>query len=37
VRDARDVGAARAAGAGAAILGRAVLEGRLDLAEALAC
>jgi phosphoribosylformimino-5-aminoimidazole carboxamide ribotide isomerase len=37
VRDARDVAAARAVGAGAAILGRAVLEGRLDLAEVLAC
>jgi len=37
VRDARDIAAARDAGAGAAILGRAVLEGRLALAEALAC
>jgi phosphoribosylformimino-5-aminoimidazole carboxamide ribotide isomerase len=37
VRDLADLQAARAAGAGAAILGRAVLEGRLDLAEALAC
>jgi phosphoribosylformimino-5-aminoimidazole carboxamide ribotide isomerase len=37
VRDARDIVAARAAGASAAILGRAVLEGRLELAEALSC
>jgi phosphoribosylformimino-5-aminoimidazole carboxamide ribotide isomerase len=37
VPHARDSAAARDAGAGAAILGRAVLEGRLDLAEALAC
>jgi phosphoribosylformimino-5-aminoimidazole carboxamide ribotide isomerase len=37
VRDERDVAAARAAGAGAAILGRALLEGRLALAQALAC
>lgn len=37
VRDAADVAAARAAGASSAILGRALLEGRLDLAEALAC
>jgi phosphoribosylformimino-5-aminoimidazole carboxamide ribotide isomerase len=37
VRDAADVAAARDAGASAAILGRALLEGRLDLAEALAC
>ena len=37
VRDAADIDAARTAGARAAILGRAVLEGRLDLAEALAC
>ncbi len=37
VRSIDDVRAAREAGAGAAILGRALLEGRLDLAEALAC
>ena len=37
VRDADDVAAARAAGASSAILGRALLEGRLDLGEALAC
>lgn len=37
VRSIGDVRAAREAGAGAAILGRALLEGRLDLAEALAC
>jgi phosphoribosylformimino-5-aminoimidazole carboxamide ribotide isomerase len=37
VRDVGDVRAARASGAGAAILGRALLEGHLDLAEALAC
>ena len=37
VRDARDVAAARDAGASAAILGRALLDGRLALAEALAC
>lgn len=37
VRDIRDIAAARAAGASAAILGRAVLEGRLDVEEALAC
>jgi phosphoribosylformimino-5-aminoimidazole carboxamide ribotide isomerase len=37
VRDALDIAAARDAGAGAAILGRALLEGRLDLAQALAC
>jgi phosphoribosylformimino-5-aminoimidazole carboxamide ribotide isomerase len=37
VRDADDIVAARAAGARAAILGRALLEGRIDLAGALAC
>jgi phosphoribosylformimino-5-aminoimidazole carboxamide ribotide isomerase len=37
VRDLGDLRAARAAGAGAAILGRALLEGRLDVAEALSC
>jgi phosphoribosylformimino-5-aminoimidazole carboxamide ribotide isomerase len=37
VRDVRDIVAARDAGASAAILGRAVLDGRLALAEALAC
>jgi phosphoribosylformimino-5-aminoimidazole carboxamide ribotide isomerase len=37
VRDAGDVAAARAAGAGAAILGRALLEDRLALAQVLAC
>jgi phosphoribosylformimino-5-aminoimidazole carboxamide ribotide isomerase len=37
VRDARDIVAARAAGASAAILGRALLDGRLALAEALSC
>lgn len=37
VRDAGDVAGARDAGASAAILGRALLEGRLDLREALAC
>jgi phosphoribosylformimino-5-aminoimidazole carboxamide ribotide isomerase len=37
VRDTGDIAAARAAGASAAILGRAVLDGRLALAEALAC
>ena len=36
-RDVADVAAARAVGAGGAILGRALLEGRLGLAEALAC
>ena len=36
-RDAADVAAARRAGAGGAILGRALLEGRLGLGEALAC
>jgi phosphoribosylformimino-5-aminoimidazole carboxamide ribotide isomerase len=37
VRDLEDLRGARATGAGAAILGRALLEGRLGLAEALAC
>ncbi|KGQ18473.1 1-(5-phosphoribosyl)-5-[(5- phosphoribosylamino)methylideneamino] imidazole-4-carboxamide isomerase [Lysobacter dokdonensis DS-58] len=37
VRDLDDVRAARGAGCGGAILGRALLEGRFDLAEALAC
>lgn len=37
VRDADDVRALRATPAAAVILGRSLLEGRLDLAEALAC
>jgi len=37
VRNVDDVLAARSAGASAAILGRALLEARFDLAEALAC
>lgn len=37
VRDARDVAAAAAAGCSGVVLGRALLEGRLTLAEALAC
>jgi phosphoribosylformimino-5-aminoimidazole carboxamide ribotide isomerase len=37
VRDLADVRAARAAGAGAAILGRALLQGRFTVAEAMAC
>jgi phosphoribosylformimino-5-aminoimidazole carboxamide ribotide isomerase len=37
VRDLADLRGARASGAGGAILGRALLEGRLGLAEALAC
>lgn len=37
VRDAADVAAARAAGCAGAVLGKALLEGRLSLAEALAC
>lgn len=37
VRNVEDIVAARAAGASAAILGRALLEGRLQLAEALSC
>lgn len=37
VRDAADVRAARAAGCAGAVLGKALLEGRIDLGEALAC
>lgn len=37
VRDVSDVSSARDAGCAGAILGRALLEGRLSLAEALAC
>ena len=37
VRDAADVRAAREAGCGGVVLGRALLEARLDLAEAFAC
>lgn len=37
VRDAADVAAARAAGCAGAVLGKALLDGRLSLAEALAC
>lgn len=37
IRDVADVAAARAADCGGAVLGRALLEGRLPLAEALAC
>ena len=37
LRDAADVIAARAAGCGGAVLGKALLEGRLSLADALAC
>jgi phosphoribosylformimino-5-aminoimidazole carboxamide ribotide isomerase len=37
VRDARDLRAARDAGCAGAVLGRALLEGRIELAEALAC
>ena len=37
VRDASDVSAARAAGCAGAVLGKSLLEGRLALAEALAC
>ena len=37
VRDAADIGAARAAGCTGVVLGRALLEGRLALADALAC
>jgi phosphoribosylformimino-5-aminoimidazole carboxamide ribotide isomerase len=36
-RSVDDVAKAREAGAGGAILGRALLEGRLRLAEALSC
>ncbi|MDG2526660.1 1-(5-phosphoribosyl)-5-[(5-phosphoribosylamino)methylideneamino]imidazole-4-carboxamide isomerase [Stenotrophomonas sp. HITSZ_GD] len=37
VRDLDDVAAARAAGCAGVVLGKALLEGRLDLREALAC
>ena len=37
VRDVADVAAARAAGCAGAVLGKALLEGRLQLQEALAC
>ncbi len=37
VRDVADVRAAQAAGCDGVVLGRALLEGRIDLAEALAC
>ncbi len=37
VRDLADVRAARSAGCAGAVLGRALLEGKLDLAEALTC
>lgn len=37
VRDADDVAAARAAGCAGAVLGKALLDGRLSLVEALAC
>jgi len=37
VRDLADVAAAKAAGCGGAVLGKALLEGRLQLSEALAC
>ena len=37
IRDVADVAEARAAGCGGAILGKALLEQRMDLAEALAC
>ncbi|MBS0193566.1 MAG: 1-(5-phosphoribosyl)-5-[(5-phosphoribosylamino)methylideneamino]imidazole-4-carboxamide isomerase [Proteobacteria bacterium] len=37
VRDLDDVRAARAAGCAGVVLGRALLEGQVDLAEALAC
>jgi len=37
IRDVSDVVAARAAGCSGAILGKALLEQRMDLAEALAC
>ena len=37
VRDLDDLREARATGAGGAILGRALLEGRFDMAQALAC
>ena len=37
VRDLDDVAAAKAVGCGGAVLGKALLEGRLQLSEALAC
>ncbi|KRG40279.1 1-(5-phosphoribosyl)-5-[(5-phosphoribosylamino)methylideneamino] imidazole-4-carboxamide isomerase [Stenotrophomonas pictorum JCM 9942] len=37
VRDAADIRAAKAAGCGGAVLGKALLEGRLHLEEALSC
>jgi phosphoribosylformimino-5-aminoimidazole carboxamide ribotide isomerase len=37
VRDVADVAAAKAAGCGGAVLGKALLEGHLQLGEALAC
>jgi len=37
MRDVADVAAAKAAGCGGAVLGKALLEGRLQLDEALAC
>lgn len=37
IRDVADVAASRAAGCGGAVLGRALLEQRMDLAGALAC
>jgi len=37
VRDVNDVAAAKAAGCGGGVLGKALLEGRLQLEEALAC
>jgi len=37
IRDVADVAEARSAGCGGAILGKALLEQRMDLAEALAC
>ena len=37
IRDSADVAAARAAGCGGAVLGKALLEQRMDLAGALAC
>ena len=37
VRDVNDVAAAKSVGCGGAVLGKALLEGRLQLSEALAC
>jgi len=37
IRDNADIAAARAAGCAGAVLGKALLEGRIDLREALAC